>query len=254
MPTNNLPTLTTDNLITAQPGTITFDDTDLLEQATFIAKQLDKMEVTEENLKESKKLVARVSKAVKELNDERIRVKNLMLEPYNDLKDRIDTISNIVKSAENRVRSIAKEFDEKEREEKREKVEEMFNALREQYDLWVITFDQFLKPRHLNKTQTDNKNHAEIVTFFEGIKSDLSIIERFGDDKVEIMTEYMDTLDLNLAIETVEKRNETRQKVESVVTPTEKVDDKVTILLDRSDLKFVKLLLKDNGIDFEVVD
>ena len=55
-------------------------------QAVIYQNQIKAVEVNEENIKESKKLLAAVNKRLKELEDKRISVKKMMLEPYQLLK------------------------------------------------------------------------------------------------------------------------------------------------------------------------
>ncbi|MGK9347623.1 DUF1351 domain-containing protein, partial [Melissococcus plutonius] len=87
-----------ENALVVDIGTIQFSAFDQIKQsATKLANHIEKVEVTEDNVKESKKLVATVSKQVKKLNDKRIKVKRQMLEPYNDFEKQVKEITDIVK-------------------------------------------------------------------------------------------------------------------------------------------------------------
>lgn len=248
---NNLPVLQTDDLITVTPGTITFDDTELVEQALFIAEKLKSMEVTEDNLKDAKKVVARVSKAVKELEQERISAKKKVLEPYDTLEKRVKRIVTIVKDAETRIRDITKTFDEAERRKKEKEVEALFSTLRDKYNLKIINFHKFLQPHHLNKSQSMKKNHDEIVEFFEQIKKDIAVIDRFDDHSTEVLTEYIKTLDLSKSIETVEERHEIKETIENSQI-TEPQESMVAFIIPSGQVNFTKLLLETNNIPFEI--
>ena len=62
------------------------------QQALQLAENLQSVEVNEDNLKQSKKLLAAVNRRKKELDDERIRIKKVMLEPYQEFEEQVKEI------------------------------------------------------------------------------------------------------------------------------------------------------------------
>ena len=74
-------------------------------KALKLSENLKTVEVSEENIKESKKLIAEVNKDVKKLEDYRIKVKKEMSKPYNDFEIQVKEIVKIVKEADEYVRS-----------------------------------------------------------------------------------------------------------------------------------------------------
>ena len=76
-----------------RPGEIVFDGyEDLLNQANQIADYLKTIEVTPDNIKENKKMLAKVNKSIKELNDRRISIKKEINKPYDDFALKIKEI------------------------------------------------------------------------------------------------------------------------------------------------------------------
>ena len=65
------------------PGKVEFEGYEILKgQILTIDSFLSQIEVTEDNIKESKKLVAKVRKSANKLDSERIRIKKEILEIY----------------------------------------------------------------------------------------------------------------------------------------------------------------------------
>ena len=87
--------------IQVKQGSVLFSDyEEIKEQAHKLAKHIEAFEVNESNLKESKKLLAAVNKKCKQLEDARIKIKKMMLEPYQDFENQVKEIVLIVKDAD----------------------------------------------------------------------------------------------------------------------------------------------------------
>lgn len=92
-------------IVEFEVGKINFNAYEYIkERALNLSENLKKVEVTEENVKKSKKLIAEVNKDVKKLEDHRIKIKKEMLKPYNDFEAQIKEIVAIVKEADSIVR------------------------------------------------------------------------------------------------------------------------------------------------------
>ncbi|EAD5794130.1 DUF1351 domain-containing protein, partial [Listeria monocytogenes] len=130
----------------------------------LLAQQIENIEVTEENVKQSKKLLAAVNKEVKNLESERILIKKEMLEPYNEFEKQVKEIVSIVKTADEMVRQQVTQMEEEEREDKKLVLKRMFEKRIRMYDFKTyFTFDDFLENRHLNKSLSINKIESEMV-------------------------------------------------------------------------------------------
>ena len=99
----------------------------LKSEAIMISDYLSQMEVTEDNIKEQKKILARVNKSVKLLNDRRIAIKKEILEPYTVFESQVKEIEKIVKDADEVLRNQVREIEEREREEKKKKLKDIFH-------------------------------------------------------------------------------------------------------------------------------
>lgn len=240
------------NLINVEvhQGSIKFPSyQDLKTQAEEVARIVSETEVTDDNIKESKKMIAAVNKSVAELEARRITIKKAILEPYNEFEKQIKEIVGIVKEADGIVRDQVRALEEIEREEKITLIEDIWNKRIEHYSFkGIFTFEDFLRPNHMNKTNTLKKIEAEMVEFLEAVKRDYEVINTMSDS-YEILNEYTDCKDLAISIQIV---NERKEKVKSIESKTETKKDPVTIFIveDNKDAKLTEMLLKENKIRF----
>ena len=219
-------------------------------KALKLSENLKTVEVSEENIKESKKLIAEVNKDVKKLEDYRIKVKKEMLKPYNDFEIQVKEIVKIVKEADEYVRSQIRELEEIERENKKAIVREMFENKVKHYDFnEIITFDKFFKESMSNKTTSLDKIENELSEWLEQRKMDIEVIKSLKDD--EVLKEYLETFNLALAIENAKIKEEENKKIEEVMKKTEKSSKKyIFIISEEKDAKLTEMLLKENKINY----
>lgn len=232
-------------------GKITFNAYENIKnKALKLSENLKTVEVSEENIKESKKLIAEVNKDVKKLEDYRIKVKKEMLKPYNDFEIQVKEIVKIVKEADEYVRSQIRELEEIERENKKAIVKEMFENKAKHYDFnEIITFDKFFKESMSNKTTSLDKIENELSEWLEQRKMDIEVIKSLKDD--EVLKEYLETFNLALAIENAKVKEEENKKIEEVMKKTEKSSKKyIFIISEEKDAKLAEMLLKENKINY----
>ena len=220
------------------------------EKALNLSENLKKIEVTEENIKEPKKLIAEVNKDVKKLEDHRIKIKKEMLKPYNDFEAQVKEIVAIVKEADNIVRSQIREMEETERENKKNVIKEMFEDKMKHYDFNDgITFENFFKESMANKTTSLDKLENELSEWLEQRKMDIGVIKNLGNN--EILKEYLETFNLAQAIENAKAREEKNKKVEEVMKKAETSDKRyIFIISDEKDAKLTEMLLRENKIKY----
>lgn len=238
-------------IVEFEVGKITFNAYEHIKnKALNLSENLKTVEVSEENIKESKKLIAEVNKDIKKLEDYRIKVKKEMLKPYNDFEVQVKEIVKIVKEADEYVRSQIKELEEVERENKKALVKEMFENKIKHYDFnKMITFNNFFKENMANKTTSLEKIENELSEWLEQRKMDIQIIKNLRDS--EVLKEYLETFNLALAIENAKVKEEKNKKVEEVMKKTEKSSKKyIFIISEEKDAKLAEMLLKENKINY----
>jgi DNA anti-recombination protein RmuC len=198
------------------------------------------VEVNEESIKTSKKLLAEVNKRVDALEAERIRIKKELLEPYLEFEAKIKTITGVVKESDNELRSKVRELEELERQEKRRIIENMFEKRIGYYPtLFFLTSDRFIKPVHLNKTSALNKVEIELAQWLEQRKREVEVI---GNTVGASLEKYAETLDLVSALP--------KDEPPAVTVDTPK--KWVTFMIDEVNQTQVQLFLKMTGIPFAI--
>lgn len=239
--------------IIVTPGHVIFNEFDSLkEQASRLADMISEVAVTEENIQVSKKMLAAVNSKVKEMESRRISIKKEMLQPYDSFEKQVKEIVNIVKTADNLVRDQLRTLEERERDEKQDKVAEIFGKRIGQYELFhdMFGFEDFIKPQHLNKSTSMKSVELDMVKWLEKKDSDFKVILALPNGN-DVLSEYLDTKDLAVAINIVNDR-ETRKKEVIAKKPTNSIVTKYIITIDsEKDFRLLELFMKSNEIQYK---
>lgn len=227
------------------------------EQAKTLAGIITTFEVTEENIKESKKLLAAVNKRCKELEDERIRIKKMMLEPYQEFEDQVKEIVGIVKEADTVVRQQVKRLEEMERMTKYNDLDEIFQKRLQHYKTLedLILFEHFVQPRHLNKTTSIDNAETEMIAFLEKTKIDFNVIASMNYSS-EILSAYMVSFDLAAAMQKVNQEWERKKAIEnSNAIKKQPAENLISYLVtvkvyNQKELKLLEMILQENQFEF----
>lgn len=242
------------NQIKVLPGDITFNGFEKLKtEALQLSEQITQVEVTEENVQVSKKMLAAVNKRVKEIDSKRISIKKELLEPYITFEQQVKEITAIVKDADNHVRQQVRDLEELERAAKWVEVHGMFEKRIRQYPFEsIFTFDDFVKPKHLNKSTTMNSVEKDMVEWLENKNADFEVIQGLPNS-YDVLIEYKDTKDLATAINNVRQRDEYKDRLKEAVPEKKKEVEKqfVIMLNDEKDYKLVEMFMEQNNINYK---
>jgi hypothetical protein len=236
-------------------GSVIFNDFERIrQQAIQLAKQISTIDVNEENIKQSKKLLAAVNNRIKLLEDKRIEIKKEMLQPYHEFEAQVKEIVGIVKEADDVVRQQVRQLEEAEREEKETVLASKFYDRLKHYSFRdLFDFKDFLKPRHLNKTASIDAVEIEMVEFLERITKDIKVIEAM-DNSTAILRAYLEAKDLGAAIAQVQREEAKKKQIEASAAlkkPTEKIAYLVSVkCMNQKELKLLEILLQQNGFEF----
>lgn len=235
-------------------GKVDFNDFENIKrQAQELAQEIGTVEVNDETLKQSKKLLAAVNKRLKELEDRRIKIKKLMLEPYQTFEDQVKEIVSIVKEADVLVRQQVKFLEEKERQEKFGVLKSIFDKRKALYTLGdLLNVNDFLEPKHLNKTTSIDSAEKEMVAFLEKTETDMKVIKKLQYIN-EHVSAYLSTFDLAQAMTRVNQEKEREKRIEaSQGVKKNALITKTFTIYDEKDFLLVELYMKNNKIKFTV--
>lgn len=239
---------------------------DLIAQLDKLGEYLCSVEVTPENIKENKKLVAQVRNACKKLNDEKIAFRKEYVKPLDTLYAQVKEIDRRAKEYEEQVRVQIREFEEQEREQKEDKIRVLFHKKLRPYggkDVQdLFKFENFMKAEYLRKTFPMNQIEKDMAEFLEQTTEDINALVVFSEsvpqEKDDIVLYYLDCGNVSETITHFNKLNEQKEKVkeslvERKVKPTQAIEEHFLIKLNMKDYAKTTNLLRAAGIDFELV-
>ena len=188
---------------------------------------------TEETIKDAKTDRANLNKLEKAINDEKIRVKNQFLKPYEDFETKCKELMAMVKDASTNIDNQIKTFESKQDEEKVEKIGKIFDEYVGEYkDL--VEFGTIFNDRWLNKTFTLKKVEEDIAHIFSKLKMDLGTIEGQIEDPTllkQVKDFYFQNIDkvdvLSLSLNEKNRILENQAKIEKLENDTKELAEEL---------------------------
>ena len=139
---------------------------------------------------------AEINNAIKTLNDRRIALEKEWNMPFQEFKGIITETIDMMKSASSKLDVIVKNEENKEKEEKRYKILELWEA--KKFNL--ITLDRIFNTRWLNKTYKLATIDVELDDIISRINGDLASLDAFGEDTAVLKDLYLSTLNLQATL------------------------------------------------------
>lgn len=169
----------------------------------------------ENNIEKAKSDKAMLNKTSKLLNDERIKIEKEFMKPFEEFKSEVTETCNLIKQASAEIDVIVKEVDNKEKEDRKNKIAEIFNAnineLKEVLSLEKIFDDKWLNKGSFREDGTF-KLEEELINKINAIRNDLITIGELNSKyEVELKNDYLNHFQLG---EVIKKNNELIQKEE----------------------------------------
>ena len=186
------------------PENITFNYDELKAELTEKVSMYETLVYDDNQIKEAKADKANLNKLKKALNDERIRREREYMKPFNVFKEQVNEIIAIIDKPVAIIDKQVKEYEEKKKGEKRQKIEDFWQGeLREDITTmppeW-LELSQVWDDRWLNATVSIATAKEDIKGKIQAVFNDLSTLQdmpEFGFEAIEV---YKTTLDLNKAL------------------------------------------------------
>ncbi|WP_303001248.1 DUF1351 domain-containing protein [uncultured Eubacterium sp.] len=190
---------------------------ELKKEITEKAEMYGSLVYTDENIKEAKADRAKLNKFIKVLEDKRKDVKKMMLEPYTQFESQVKELVSIIGEANDNIASQVKAYTEKLREEKREKVKEIYDKAMSvegaEGIAEILTFDRVFKESFLNSSTTFKSIVNEIEDLRDRVRHDLEVINAdTGEHQFEMKQSYLKNLDMTEAISVKQQFEENARK------------------------------------------
>lgn len=151
---------------------------------------------TEDDIKEAKADRAMINKSSKALNDTRIELEKIYMQPFNKFKDVVRDTCDMLDLTSNNIDSQIKKFEQEEKDAKLKQIRDYF----EEHNEYLINFDRCFKSNWLNKNKGIAIVWAEINELFDIVASDFEKLKEHFEGEpcyMAIIDRYQETLDYN---------------------------------------------------------
>ena len=167
---------------------------------------------TADQVKDAKKDRANLNKFVEALESKRKEIKKQITEPYSAFEKQEKELIGIVNKAITNIDTQIKGYEEATRQEKLEKVKEIYaKTIGGLAD--VVTFDKIFKESWLNVSTTFKSITKEITEIRDKVDNDLFVINADTSSfAYEMKEEYLKNFDLTAAINKKQKLEETAKQ------------------------------------------
>ena len=224
-------------------------------QALALSDYVRSMEVTAENVKEVKKVLADTRKVTDRLNRKRIDIKKDILRDYEVFEKQIKDITAIIDEADQELRGKVRELDDMEREEKKRAIWELWEKRVQQYDridkYIPSPFEKWMQPVFLNKTTSMKTVEASMAEWMKEVDKSLEVAAGMGH---EYLVEYISTGDLIEAINNVNRRETIAEHIENNKDDFDSEPIETFIVTGEKDIALTEMLLKTNNINYRTGD
>ena len=180
---------------------------ELKQEITTRANDYKTLVYTDDNIKDAKSDRANLNKFIKVLDTKRKDVKKMMLEPYTEFESQVKELIGIIGEANNNIDSQVKAYEQKKRDEKLVKVQEIYDGIFGDSDLLsILTWDRVFKPTYLNATTTLKSIKTEMTELLERVTNELNIINNDdGEYQFEMKEEYLKNFSMTDALTVKQK-------------------------------------------------
>lgn len=224
------------------------------EKAEAVAEYIGSMEVSADNIKETKLTLAKARKLVDRLDRARIDMKKAILQNYTIFEGQVKEITGIIGEADKELRSKVRELEEIERQEKKKAIRDIWNKRIAPYgEITAVipdAFERWMKPQYLNKTVSMKMVESEMSTWMVQTLTDIHAARAMGD---EYLAAYSRMGDIAKAIEEVHAQRDALETVKAVTTdPVDMVQAKaVFVVYGAKDIALAERLLTENDINYK---
>lgn len=181
------------------PERIGFNYEELKQELEAKVSMYETIVYTDDQIQEAKKDKANLNKLKKALNDERIRREKEYMQPFNDFKAKVNEIISIIDKPVAVIDKQVKEYEEKQKQDKRNKISEIYTNLCVETGLGV-GLEQIWNDKWLNASVSLKSIQEEMTARFEQIAMDIKIINDLPEYSFEAKEMYERTLDVRSAL------------------------------------------------------
>ena len=221
--------------ISRNNGTIDFNFEDLKDALTAELELYKNLVFTEDTKADAKKTVAELRKLKKQINDKRIEVKKLYMQPYTDFEAKVKELDKLINEPITFISEQIDVFEQKRIEEKRELINEIYLELvSEREDIaGYAELNRVYDSKWENASTSEKTIQEAITSYLDSVDNDIAAIESMESEyEAKALMRYKETGVLPEALLTIRqwekqkeeilKAEEEKQKQEALKTEEEK--------------------------------
>lgn len=152
---------------------------------------------TDEQMPEAKQISANLGKVSKAISDQRIAIKKLYLEPYQQFEDRCKELTAMCEEVRGEIKAQVDAFAESKREAKLALLENFFKANCKGEAAEFLTWEKICDKRWGNATYSQTDAEQEILKQINITLGNLEIIREWNSEfEIELLEEFKNSLDI----------------------------------------------------------
>lgn len=197
-------------------GAISFNFEDIKEALAAELELYKNLVFTEETKTDAKKTVAELRKLKKQINDKRIEVKKLYMQPYTDFEAKVKELDKLINEPITFISEQIDAFEQKRIEEKRELINEIYlEAVSGREDIAGYAELNRVYDSKWENASTSKKSIQEAITnYLDGVTNDIDAIKSMESEyEVKALMKYKETGILSDALLTIRQWEKQKEEI-----------------------------------------
>ena len=202
--------------ISRNNGTIDFNFEDLKDALTAELELYKNLVFTEDTKADAKKTVAELRKLKKQINDKRIEVKKLYMQPYTDFEAKVKELDKLINEPIAYISEQIDAFEQRRIEEKRELINEIYLELvSEREDIAGYAELNRVYDSKWENASTSKKTIQEAITsYLDSVDNDIAAIESMESEyEAKALMRYKETGVLSDALLTIRQWEKQKEEI-----------------------------------------
>lgn len=185
---------------------------DLKTEITTKIEEYKGLVYTDEQIKEAKADRAKLNKLIDALEGKRKEIKRQVMIPYIEFEKQEKELVTIINAAVTGIDGQVKAYEERQRAEKKEKVQKIYEECIGDLDR-ILSFEKVFKPQYVNASTTLKSIKEEIQAFITKVDQDLKAINAdTGKYVFEMKEAYLKNYDMAEALQAKQRAEEAQQR------------------------------------------
>ena len=202
--------------ISRNNGTIDFNFEDLKDALTAELELYKNLVFTEDTKADAKKTVAELRKLKKQINDKRIEVKKLYMQPYTDFEAKVKELDKLINEPITFISEQIDAFEQKRIEEKRELINEIYLELvSEREDIaGYVELNRVYDSKWENASTSKKTIQEAIISYLDSVDNDIAAIESMESEyEAKALMRYKETGVLSDALLTIRQWEKQKEEI-----------------------------------------